>query len=249
MKQSDKDKQLVVADLDTYKSMCIDHLSDKNTYTQISTNPVHQMEKSVEAIADHLQVQQPDLASKLTPHYPRIPEFYGTFKTHKNIQPPPLRPVVSGCDGPTEKLAHLSNGILKQAVSLIPPNITSTDMFMKRLESKFKNKLTDKHLLFSADVKSLYTSIPLKHCLEVTVDFVNNNRDSIDMFGLTLGEFEMILSALLNVGYFRFDNMFFQQKKGLAMGSRPAPPLAILYVYLTVELPLLENDFRSRRRK
>ena len=27
------------------------------------------------------------------------------------------------------------------------------------------------------------------------------------------------------------------------MGSRPAPPLAILYVYLTVEKSLLENDF------
>ncbi len=30
--------------------------------------------------------------------------------------------------------------------------------------------------------------------------------------------------------------MYFYQKKGLAMGSRPAPPLAILYVYFTVEL-------------
>ena len=243
VKQSDKDKQLVVADKETYKNMCIDHLSDEITYTQIKRNPIHKMEEAVGAITTHLEVLNPDLAEKLTPHCPRIPEFYGTFKTHKNIDPPPLRPVVSGCDGPTEKLAHLCNAILKQAVTLIPTNIISTDMFMKRIENKFKHKLTDRHILFSADIKSLYTSIPLKHCLKVTVDFVHNHKDSINMFDLSLGEFELILSAMLSVGYFRFDNMFFQQKKGLAMGSRPAPPLAILYVYLTVELPLLENDF------
>ena len=142
-----------------------------------------------------------------------------------------------------ENLAHLANAVLSQAINLIPVNITSTEMFMQRMKKCFNNKLTSKHILFTADVKSLYTSIPLKHCLEVTVSFVEKNISQIDMFNLTIKEFEMILSTLLEAGYFRFNELFFKQVKGLAMGSRPAPPLAILYVYLTVEKPLLENDF------
>ena len=63
------------------------------------------------------------------------------------------------------------------------------------------------------------------------------------MYNLTIKEFEMILSAVQEAGYFRFTELFFKQVKGLGMGSRPAPPLAILYVYLTVEKYLLENDF------
>ena len=161
------------------------------------------------------------------------------YKTHKQQAHPPLRPVVSQCDSPTEKLAQLCNNILNQAVSLIPTNITSTEMFMKRLQKKFSGKLTEKHILFSADITALYTNIPLKHCLDVTTAFIRNNAEEIDMMGLTMNEFETILEAIMNLGYFRFHELFFQQIKGLAMGSRPAPPLAILYVYLTVELPLL----------
>ena len=103
--------------------------------------------------------------------------------------------------------------------------------------------LTAKLILCTADVKSLYTSIPLKHCLEVTINFVEKNLDEINMFDLSLKDFEMILGVLLETGYFRFNDLFFKQVSGLAMGSRPAPPLAILYVYLTVAKPLLENDF------
>ena len=128
-----------------------------------------------------------------------------------------------------------------QAVNLIPVNITSSEMFMERLKRCFNNKLTAKHILFTAEVKPLYSDIPLKHCLEVTINFVEKNLDEINTYDLSGKDFEMILEALLETGYFRFNELFFMQVKGLAMGSRPAPPLAILYVYLTVEKPLLEN--------
>ena len=51
------------------------------------------------------------------------------------------------------------------------------------------------------------------------------------------------IAAFLQFGYFRFNDLFFEQIKGLAMVSRATQTLAILYVYnLTVEKPL-ENDF------
>lgn len=243
VKQSDKDKQLVVANRDTYIDKCLDHLKDTTTYEQITRNPLTKAEAAVQEVAAAWTLKDPDLEEKIKPYEPRIPEFYGTWKTHKKEKPPPIRPVVSNIDSPTENLAHLANSILTQAVGLIPVNITSTEKFMERMQKTFNNKLTERHILFTADVKSLYTSIPLKHCLEVTVKYIKDQQENIDMHNLTIKEFELILAALLQIGYFRFNDMFFKQIKGLAMGSRPAPPLAILYVYLTVEKPLLENDF------
>ena len=84
-------------------------------------------------------------------------------------------------------------------------------MFIERLKRCFNNKLTAKHILFTADVKSLYTSIPLKHCLEVTVNFVEKNLDEINIYDLSGKDFEMILGALLETGYSRFNDLFFNQ--------------------------------------
>ena len=86
-------------------------------------------------------------------------EYYGTFKTHKNESPPPLRPVVSGCDGPSEKLATLCNAILQQAVDMIPTNIKSTTHFKKKLENAYNGKMSSEcHTLVTADIKALYTT-------------------------------------------------------------------------------------------
>ena len=65
------------------------------------------------------------------------------------------------------------------------------------------------------------------------------------MLGLSFEEFVLILSTVTYAGYFRFNNSYYKQIDGLDMGVKAAPPFAIIYVYLTVEKPLLENDFTS----
>ena len=243
IKQSDKDKQLVAINKSDYIDMCSDHLADSTTYEEVTKNPLPKMEKEVTKTVETICHDSSYLEGKLQPHCPRIPEFYGTFKTHKKVSPPPLRPVVSGCDGPIDKLATLCNAILQQAIDRIPTNISSTTQFKKRLEEKYVGTMGEEHTMFTADIKALYTNIPLDHCLRVTMEFLERNCHTINMMGLSLEEFRAALSTILNEGYFRFDDKYYRQNKGLAMGVRPAPPLAILYVYLTVELPLLENDF------
>ena len=56
-----------------------------------------------------------DMSNKwlcMTPNLPRVPVFYTLTKIHK---PPPVgRPIISGCDGPTERLSSI---IVRQATS------------------------------------------------------------------------------------------------------------------------------------
>ena len=74
-------------------------------------------------------------------------------------------------------------------------------------------------------------------------EFIKRHRDKINMLGMEHSDFVSILKTVTQSGYFRFDEKYYRQTEGLGMGVKPAPPFAIIYVYLTVEKPLLEDDF------
>ena len=65
-----------------------------------------------------------------------------------------MRPVTSQCDGPTERLAALSNYILQQAMNFVTVNIQNTQSF-KEEQERMNGKIQARHILFTADVKSL----------------------------------------------------------------------------------------------
>ena len=48
----------------------------------------------------------------LTPNPPRIPIFYTLTKIHKPI--PVGRPIISGCDGPTERMSAFIDRLMSQ---------------------------------------------------------------------------------------------------------------------------------------
>ena len=75
------------------------------------------------------------------------------------------------------------------------------------------------------------------------MQFVTNNWNKLDTNGMELSDFDLLLKSVIQAGYFRFDSTFYKQLNGLGMGVKPAPPFAIIYVYCTVELPLLQDDY------
>ena len=91
----------------------------------------------------------------LTPDLPRIPVLYTLTKIHK---PTPVgRPIISGCDSPTERISafvdHLIQPITKKQASYLK----DTTDFLNFIE---KTKLPKSTILVSMDVTSLYTNIP-----------------------------------------------------------------------------------------
>jgi len=109
--------------------------------------------------------------------------------------------------------------------------------------AKLAKKLTPEHIIATADVKSLYTNVPIKHGISVVSKFVKKHSSKIDMLGLEFSDFVLMLTEVVEAGYFRFDDSYYRQIDGLGMGVKPAPPFAIIYVYCTVEKPLLEDDY------
>ena len=89
-----------------------------------------------------------------TPTPPRIPIFYTLTKIHK---PTPVgRPIISGCDGQTEKLSCFVDKIL-QPIAQQQKSLKDKTDFINFIE---KTKLPKGIILVSMDVTSLYTNIP-----------------------------------------------------------------------------------------
>ena len=91
------------------------------------------------------------------------------------------------------------------------------------------------------DVANLYGNIPTNEAISFTLDLLKRHIDKIDLFGLTLDDIKKQLEHCLNNNYLRFGKEFYKQTTGIAMGSRIAPPLAIVFMN-TVESLILASD-------
>ena len=86
---------------------------------------------------------------------PRIPIFYTLTKIHK---PNPVgRPIISGCEGPTERVSSFVDKLLQPIAQTQKSYLKDTTHFINFIE---KTKVSQNTILVSMDVTSLYTNIP-----------------------------------------------------------------------------------------
>ena len=91
----------------------------------------------------------------LTPNPPRVPVFYTLTKIHK---PTPVgRPIISGCDGPTERLSSFVDRLLQPIAQKQKSYLKDTTDFINLIET---TRVPKNAILVSMDVTSLYTNIP-----------------------------------------------------------------------------------------
>ena len=90
-----------------------------------------------------------------TPNPPRIPEFYTVTKIHK----PTLvgRPIISGCNGPTERISAFVDTLLQPISTSQTSYLKDSTDFINFIE---KTKMGKRTFLGTMDVTSLYTNIP-----------------------------------------------------------------------------------------
>ena len=128
-------------------------LDNKDNYRPLASPMVTETNQKVKQLitdlhnGDHIE----DMTKKWlcqTPNTLRIPEFYTLTKIHK---PSPVgRPIVSGCDGPTEKLSSFVDKLLQP---------TSRYYRLRQFHRKYESP-SIYVILVTMDVTSLYTNIP-----------------------------------------------------------------------------------------
>ena len=116
-----------------------------------------------------------DTATKkflLPPKNTCTPLFYGLPRIHKPCCP--LRPIVSGCDGPTDHLSAYITLFIQPLASNLPSHIRDTKHFLNLIEQLLP--LEPNVLLVTADVTSLYTNIPHEEGIEAVLHFMGEYK-------------------------------------------------------------------------
>ena len=150
------------------------------------------------------------------------PKFYGLPKIHKLDTP--LRPIVSSCGSVTYGVAKELAKILKPLVGKSPHHITSTQDFVEQAKQII---LEPGECLSSYDVSALFTSVPIDPALTIIKDLLEKDTTLKER---TVMEIILLLEFCLKNTYFSFQDQFYEQVEGAAMGSPVSPTVANLYM-------------------
>ncbi|ROT62583.1 hypothetical protein C7M84_019568 [Penaeus vannamei] len=164
----------------------------------------------------------------LLEHKPSIPHWYVLPKTHKPLDHVtgawPGRPVLSGCSSPTRPVDRLLTTYLTPLLDLLPERLQDTTSFLQKMRDA---KRYPGAILFSFDIVSLYPSIPQEEAAYVVANFYEQNFSYVEE--RLFSDFNMAapppylikegIDHVLGGTLLRFNNRFFRQGKGTAIGA------------------------------
>ncbi|CAJ0943123.1 unnamed protein product [Ranitomeya imitator] len=227
IKPADKGGATVVMNKNQYIAEIKRQLADTTTYRKIQADPVYNIRRKIATIlTKHTQLQTIDAKTKtfLTNDHPVTPVLYILPKIHKNLLNPPGRPIVASTDSILNPISIYLEKLLTPYTHQTKSFILDTSDFLKRIQDI--NTIPANSILCTLDVNSLYTSI--------------THDTGIKAVSLTLSEAGVdtrsqdlcleLLNLVLRENYFLFEDDFYVQICGTAMGSNVAPAYANLYM-------------------
>ena len=152
--------------------------------------------------------------------------LYGLSKIPKRIvgnpppPPPPCRPILSAINTPTYKIAHFLVPILTPVTC---NQFTVKDSFKFTEEIRTQNK---QFIMSSIDVDSLFTNISLDETINICVDELFKEKENKKINGLSKAQIRELLKLATKQSFFLFNNNYYIQKDGVAMGNPLGPTLA-----------------------
>lgn len=242
IKPADKGGSIVLWPEHQYLKEAHRQLLDPKYYTPVPHNPIPKLIEDITAYLHFLHsahIIDTNTYNFLIPHSPsRIPLFYMLPKIHKpNI---PGRPIISGCDSPTEKLSIFVDHYLKTLVPSIPSYIRDTNHFLQTIFS-LPTPLPENTILVTIDVTSLYTNIPHEEGIAASLKALSTLPKHSTP---PLHVFNQFLTFILKHNFFSFNQQFYLQQHGTAMGTRMAPSYANIFM-AQLETQLLTNPPNS----
>ena len=150
----------------------------------------------------------------------RLDLMYGNCKVHKQQVGgfPPFWSTLSTLQTPTYNLAKFLILIL---------NPLTKNQYTVKESVQFAKKICEQDptlSMDSLDVDSLLTNIPLDETIDICVNQLFENTDTVK--GFTKSELKQLLSLATKESYFIFNGLLYKQIDGVAMGSPLGPSLA-----------------------
>ena len=225
---ADKGVALVVIDTVDYIRKAKEILEDTNTYRVIHTDPTSRLKNKLINILKRTKAatgMQDNIYKKMYPTGVSPPKFYGLPKIHKkNI---PLRPIVSSIGSVAYGVAKVLAEIIKPLMDCSQHHVNNSQQFVEEMKEM---KLENGECITSYDVIALFTSIPIPSALEVMKKKLEQDTELQKRTIMPVETILELLAFCLNNTYFVFQDTFYEQTKGAAMGSPISPSIANIFM-------------------
>ena len=242
IKPNDKGAGIMILNFDEYLRACNEHLlskqDNKKFYQKVNQLKLDEAKQEIKKVLEEAhdnEIITKDEYDAMNPDSKGLGKFYGTFKVHKEHTEgtaPPLRPIVSGCGSVTENIGVFVEHFLKNVATHHESYLQDTPSFLRYVEElNSEGKLPKSALLVTVDVSSLYTNI--NH-----LDATNTAREALSERETKEVPTELLvrlLELVLKYNLFEFDGEIWQQIIGVAMGSKPAPHVANIFLARKVD--------------
>ena len=227
IKSADKGSAVVVWDREDYLREADNHLLDQGVYKECSKDPLPGLQKlisdTLKKVLDKGEISK-DLHAYLLVNNPRLGRFYLLPKIHKRLFSVPGRPVISNCGYSTENLSSFLDFHLQPLSTKVKSYIKDSSDFLCKLRDL--PPLPDNAILCAIDVVGLYPNIPHEEGLEALRKALDGREDK-SISTETLIKFADIV---LKNNFFEHNSKIYQQLKGTAIGTKFAPPYAVLFM-------------------
>ena len=229
IREADKGSCIVLMNTQDYIAEGYIHLSDRTTYRALDRDLTDQVTTTANTtLAHHIKLGtwHPNLEANLYTQ-PAGVRTHFLKKVHKD--PYSIRPIVSCSSGPTERLSGFLCRILSAHLDNVPSLVTNSQQVITTLDN-LDLKNYEQITLVSLDVKSLYTSMPQAASIQMVLQRIIPTQPPSSKSNKLKNMLRDFLKIVISKNTFRFHNRFYEQTKGVAMGTKCAPPFANLFM-------------------
>ena len=156
----------------------------------------------------------------------------------------PIRPIVAGIHAPTTPISKFLNGLLAPIYLNVARETTFTNTVevLKKLEKYTADGyLRPTTKFITADVKNLYTVIPREEGRQVFMRFLRRYSKHDTIGTLSIDYIWQLARLVLESSCFVYNNKYYMQVRGGAMGSAFTQVFANIYM-LEWEQELIEHQ-------
>ena len=239
IKPSDKNLGLTILDKDHYVKLCLSHLNETTQYKKLPSyspnktfNDLKQLLMALNEFNERNSSKMTKLASSLlqlmNKRELRVSPFYILPKLHK--QPISSRPIVSAPSTATYHASVYLNNIFRQLLKFYPQICNSHHEVLQARKDFNTKELDNNHVIVTADVKSLYPSIPIDDGITTIKQILQRHQQQMGWTDKFVNTTIHLLSFVLKNNICEFQNEHYLQLEGTAMGTPCAPTFANLYL-------------------
>ena len=199
-----------------------EELLNQPTYRTISSDPTTKYKNKLINLSKTIKTEggmNGALFRWLYPTEAGSPKFYGLPKIYKEEIPP--RPIVSSIGAVSYETSKELARILKPLMGKSPYHVQNTYNFIHHIQ--------DDQCIMSYDVKALFTSVPIQPAISV-ITKLSEDQELQQRTSLSVDNITSLLEFCLKSTYFTFQDRYFEQQEGSAMGSPVSPIVANLYM-------------------